>query len=154
MQLSYEFGRGRQTKSWDDGLRLTVGCNNLTDNIAPLIAGGPMITPTRTSMIFWVALFTFKFPIILIARFHLGVIALHYNFPVNTKIGGVRRGAGRYFSSGLGSRRWDGCGTWAATIERMAAIWEITSCLAPSRAPSSSDFLSGFEARLTYPHFH
>ena len=41
MQLSYEFGRGRQTKSWDDGLRLTVGCNNLTDNIAPLIAGGP-----------------------------------------------------------------------------------------------------------------
>lgn len=41
MQLSYEFGRGRPIKTWYDGLRLTAGCNNITDNIAPLIAGGP-----------------------------------------------------------------------------------------------------------------
>lgn len=41
MQVSYEFGRGRKITKWSDGLRLTVGCNNLTDNVAPLIAGGP-----------------------------------------------------------------------------------------------------------------
>lgn len=41
MQFSYEFGRGRPIKSWHDGIRLTAGCNNITDNLAPLIAGGP-----------------------------------------------------------------------------------------------------------------
>ncbi|HEX3799886.1 MAG TPA: TonB-dependent receptor [Verrucomicrobiae bacterium] len=41
MQISYEFGRGRKNRDWMDGLRLTVGCNNITDTPAPLIAGGP-----------------------------------------------------------------------------------------------------------------
>lgn len=41
MQVSYEFGKGHPIMSWYDGLALTVGCNNITDNQAPLIAGGP-----------------------------------------------------------------------------------------------------------------
>jgi iron complex outermembrane receptor protein len=39
MQLSYEFGKSRAIKSWHDGLRLTAGCRNITDNGAPFIAG-------------------------------------------------------------------------------------------------------------------
>jgi outer membrane receptor protein involved in Fe transport len=37
MQLSYEFGKGRHDH-WYDGTRLTVGVNNLTDELPPLIA--------------------------------------------------------------------------------------------------------------------
>jgi iron complex outermembrane receptor protein len=39
MQISYEIGRGRRLQRWYDGFRFTVGCNNITDNGAPLIAG-------------------------------------------------------------------------------------------------------------------
>ena len=39
MQVSYEFGKTKETKDWYDGLRLTLGCNNVTDNMAPFIAG-------------------------------------------------------------------------------------------------------------------
>jgi outer membrane receptor protein involved in Fe transport len=38
MQLSYEIGKAREEKSWCDGTRFTVGCNNITDNDPPLIA--------------------------------------------------------------------------------------------------------------------
>lgn len=39
MQLSYELGKNKQAKSWYDGTRVTVGCNNVTDVTPPLIAG-------------------------------------------------------------------------------------------------------------------
>ncbi len=38
MQLAYEFGKGKAAKAWYDGTRIAVGCNNITDNIAPLMA--------------------------------------------------------------------------------------------------------------------
>ncbi|HEX4120246.1 MAG TPA: TonB-dependent receptor [Verrucomicrobiae bacterium] len=41
MQMSYEFGKGHPLRTWYDGLRLTAGCDNITDVQAPLIAGGP-----------------------------------------------------------------------------------------------------------------
>lgn len=41
MQLSYEFGKGSTTRNWYNNLRCTIGCNNITDTPAPLIAGGP-----------------------------------------------------------------------------------------------------------------
>ena len=38
MQLSYEFGKNKlKDRQWYDGLRLTVGCNNITDERPPLI---------------------------------------------------------------------------------------------------------------------
>ena len=40
MQLSYEIGRNKEAKSWYDGTRLTIGCNNVTDNLPPLIGDG------------------------------------------------------------------------------------------------------------------
>ena len=39
MQLSYELGKHKETKDWYDATRLTIGCNNITDNKPPLIAG-------------------------------------------------------------------------------------------------------------------
>lgn len=39
LQLSYEFGKSKQTKDWYDGTRVTVGCNNVTNNEPLLIAG-------------------------------------------------------------------------------------------------------------------
>lgn len=38
MQLAYEFGKDKVEKKWYDGTRVAVGCNNITDNLAPLIA--------------------------------------------------------------------------------------------------------------------
>jgi iron complex outermembrane receptor protein len=38
MQLSYELGKHRMEPRWYDNTRLTVGCNNITDNDPPLIA--------------------------------------------------------------------------------------------------------------------
>ena len=38
LQLSYEIGKNKQAKDWYDGTTIRFGVNNLTDNIAPLIA--------------------------------------------------------------------------------------------------------------------
>ena len=38
MQLAYEFGKASPTAKWLTGTRLAVGCRNITDNTAPLIA--------------------------------------------------------------------------------------------------------------------
>ena len=40
MQVSYEIGKNkdRESKSWYDDTRFTIGCNNITDNDPPLIA--------------------------------------------------------------------------------------------------------------------
>ena len=38
MQLAYTFGKNHPTKRWLTGTRIAVGCNNITDNIAPLIS--------------------------------------------------------------------------------------------------------------------
>lgn len=39
LQASYEIGKSKAEKSWYDGTRFTVGCNNVTDTSSPLIAG-------------------------------------------------------------------------------------------------------------------
>jgi iron complex outermembrane receptor protein len=42
MQLSYEFGRGKlEGRKWYDGTRLTIGCNNVTNEKPPLIPSSP-----------------------------------------------------------------------------------------------------------------
>ncbi len=38
MQLAYEIGKTREVKRWYDGTRLAVGCNNITDQLAPFIS--------------------------------------------------------------------------------------------------------------------
>ncbi len=38
LQLAYEFGKDKAAKDWYDGTTVRFGINNLTDNIAPLIA--------------------------------------------------------------------------------------------------------------------
>lgn len=38
MQLAYEFGKNKVEKKWYDGTRIAIGCNNITDNLPPLIA--------------------------------------------------------------------------------------------------------------------
>src|SRR6185503_12371444 len=38
LQLAYEFGKHKEAKDWYDGTRIAFGVNNVTDNIAPLIA--------------------------------------------------------------------------------------------------------------------
>lgn len=48
MQFSYEFGKGSTTRNWYNDLHCTVGCNNITDTPAPLIAGGPDYTDNNT----------------------------------------------------------------------------------------------------------
>jgi iron complex outermembrane receptor protein len=48
MQVSYEFGKGSTTRNWYNDLRCTIGCNNITDTPAPLIAGGPDYTDNNT----------------------------------------------------------------------------------------------------------
>jgi len=40
MQLAYEFGKNKvEDRKWYDGTRIAIGCNNITDNEPPLIAG-------------------------------------------------------------------------------------------------------------------
>ena len=40
MQLAYEFGKNKmEGRKWYDGTTFRVGCNNITDNLAPFIAG-------------------------------------------------------------------------------------------------------------------
>ena len=36
--MAYEFGKDKAAKDWYDGTTVRFGINNLTDNIAPLIA--------------------------------------------------------------------------------------------------------------------
>lgn len=38
LQLAYEFGKGKTEKSWYDGTRLAVGCNNISDEQPPFIS--------------------------------------------------------------------------------------------------------------------
>ena len=38
VQLAYELGKTKEHKAWYDGTRLAVGCNNITDEEAPLVA--------------------------------------------------------------------------------------------------------------------
>ena len=40
MQLSYELGKHKETKDWYDRTRVTVGVNNVSDNLAPFISSG------------------------------------------------------------------------------------------------------------------
>jgi len=35
--LSYEFGKNKENKSWYDRTKLTVGCNNVSNERPPLI---------------------------------------------------------------------------------------------------------------------
>jgi iron complex outermembrane receptor protein len=37
MQLAYEIGKSKEHKSWYDGTRIAVGCNNITDEDPPLV---------------------------------------------------------------------------------------------------------------------
>jgi iron complex outermembrane recepter protein len=41
MQLSYEFGKTKTVKSWYDGLKLTVGCNNIANRAPEYVPSGP-----------------------------------------------------------------------------------------------------------------
>jgi len=38
MQIAYEFGKTAGKKAWYDGLRLAIGCNNITDETPPFIS--------------------------------------------------------------------------------------------------------------------
>jgi iron complex outermembrane receptor protein len=38
MQLAYEIGKNKPEKAWYDGTRIAIGCNNITDELPPLIA--------------------------------------------------------------------------------------------------------------------
>ena len=38
LQLSYEFGRHQEHKNWYSGTRITVGVNNVTDELPPIIS--------------------------------------------------------------------------------------------------------------------
>jgi iron complex outermembrane receptor protein len=53
LQVSYELGKTKADKAWYDGTKLTIGIDNLTDNIAPLIAGAFEDNTDKTTYSIW-----------------------------------------------------------------------------------------------------